>query len=211
MLDVHAPHEGIYGFRDFLIHLLTITIGLLIALGLEACVEWFEHRHLEHEADANIRQELHDNSKELSNVRAEIVTERENLRTLLKFLQARILNQASDIHQFSLEYDLGTLQDASWRTASATGALSFMEYQHVKRYAVAYLVQDEYARQQQETLDSFLELQSYFSDGSDPTKMPPAEAQVVTANVRHTLTHLKALDQFAYSLSKTYQEALAPR
>jgi hypothetical protein len=30
MLDVHPPHEKIHGFKDFLLHLLTITIGLLI-------------------------------------------------------------------------------------------------------------------------------------------------------------------------------------
>jgi hypothetical protein len=28
MLDVHAPHERVHGFRDFLVHLFTITIGL---------------------------------------------------------------------------------------------------------------------------------------------------------------------------------------
>ena len=39
MLDVHPPHEKMHGFKDFLLHLLTITIGLLIALGLEGCVE----------------------------------------------------------------------------------------------------------------------------------------------------------------------------
>lgn len=32
MLEVHPPHHSISGWRDFLLHLLTITIGLLIAL-----------------------------------------------------------------------------------------------------------------------------------------------------------------------------------
>ena len=39
MLDVHAPEHGIHGMRDFFVHLLTITAGLLIALALEAGVE----------------------------------------------------------------------------------------------------------------------------------------------------------------------------
>ena len=46
MLDVHPPHEKVHGFKDFLLHILTITIGLLIALSLEGCVEWRHHRHL---------------------------------------------------------------------------------------------------------------------------------------------------------------------
>jgi hypothetical protein len=41
MLDVHSPHEPIIGWKDFLLHLFTITIGLLIALSLEGTVEWF--------------------------------------------------------------------------------------------------------------------------------------------------------------------------
>ena len=47
MLDVHPPHEKVHGFKDFLLHILTITIGLLIALSLEGCVEWRHHRHLD--------------------------------------------------------------------------------------------------------------------------------------------------------------------
>ena len=39
MLDVHPPHEKMHGFKDFLLHLFTITIGLLIALGLEGYAE----------------------------------------------------------------------------------------------------------------------------------------------------------------------------
>ena len=35
MLDAHAPHGRIHGWRDFLIHIVAIAIGLLLALGLE--------------------------------------------------------------------------------------------------------------------------------------------------------------------------------
>jgi hypothetical protein len=39
MLDVHPPHEPAHSWRDILIHLATITIGLFIALSLEGRVE----------------------------------------------------------------------------------------------------------------------------------------------------------------------------
>ncbi len=35
-MEVHPPHQPIHTVRDFLLHIFTITIGLLIALGLEA-------------------------------------------------------------------------------------------------------------------------------------------------------------------------------
>lgn len=110
MLDVHSPHERIHGFRDFLLHLLTITIGLLIALGLEGCVEWSHHRHLRQEADANLHQEIRDNKKELAETRSSIANERENLINVLKFLEARSLNQHYNIHRLSLNFNLATLR-----------------------------------------------------------------------------------------------------
>ncbi|MES2392286.1 MAG: hypothetical protein V4555_11640 [Acidobacteriota bacterium] len=47
MLDVHPPHEASHTWRDFFIHIATICVGLLIAIGLEQSVEAL-HRHHEH-------------------------------------------------------------------------------------------------------------------------------------------------------------------
>jgi hypothetical protein len=45
MLDVHPPHNPPPTWRDFLIHIATIVIGLLIAIGLEQTVEAIHHHH----------------------------------------------------------------------------------------------------------------------------------------------------------------------
>ncbi len=45
MLDVHPPHEAAHTWKDFFIHVGTICVGLLIAIGLEQTVEFFHHRH----------------------------------------------------------------------------------------------------------------------------------------------------------------------
>ena len=45
MLDVHPPHAPTHTWRDFFIHIATITVGLLIAVGLEQAVEFLHHRH----------------------------------------------------------------------------------------------------------------------------------------------------------------------
>ena len=46
MLDVHPPHKAIHGTGEFLLHLFTITIGLLIAVGIEGAVERHHHTEL---------------------------------------------------------------------------------------------------------------------------------------------------------------------
>jgi hypothetical protein len=64
MLDVHPPHHPVHAWRDFFIHIATIVVGLLIAVGLEQTVEHFHHRHqlkeLREGIVADARQSLHD-------------------------------------------------------------------------------------------------------------------------------------------------------
>jgi cold shock CspA family protein len=57
MLDVHAPHENVHTWKDFFIHITTITIGLLIAIALEQTVEYLHHRHQAKEMADNLRAE----------------------------------------------------------------------------------------------------------------------------------------------------------
>ena len=45
MLDVHPPHETVHTWKDFFIHIATICVGLLIAVGLEQTVEAVHHHH----------------------------------------------------------------------------------------------------------------------------------------------------------------------
>jgi hypothetical protein len=61
MLDVHAPHEVVHTWKDFFIHIATIAVGLLIAIGLEQTVEYFHHRHQAREMAEMLREESNNN------------------------------------------------------------------------------------------------------------------------------------------------------
>jgi len=50
MIEVHPPHQGVDTRGQFFIHIAAITIGLLIAIGLEQTVVYFHHRHQLQEA-----------------------------------------------------------------------------------------------------------------------------------------------------------------
>jgi len=57
MIDVHpAPHAALSP-REFLIHIATIVIGIIIAIGLEQAVETIHHRHQGERLEAALRQE----------------------------------------------------------------------------------------------------------------------------------------------------------
>jgi hypothetical protein len=57
MLDVHPPHESIHTWRSFFIHIVTIVIGLLIAVSLEQTVEFFHHRHQREQLEAALQRD----------------------------------------------------------------------------------------------------------------------------------------------------------
>jgi len=58
MIDIHPAHHAASTWRDFFIHIATIVIGLLIAIGLEQSVELVHRHHQAREARENIRQEI---------------------------------------------------------------------------------------------------------------------------------------------------------
>ncbi len=66
MLDVHPPHHAANTLRDFLIHIVTIVIGLLIAIGLEQGVEMLHERHSIRESHDALQREYEENAQRLT-------------------------------------------------------------------------------------------------------------------------------------------------
>ncbi len=137
-MDIEPPHHPIETKRDFFIHLFTITCGLLIALSLESLVEWGHHRALVREARENIRREIEHNretaTEDSENLKKDVALFQANLsaeRTLRDNRKARGLTISSS-------FSWNSTNDSAWRTARDTGALAYMPYGEVQRYADVY-------------------------------------------------------------------------
>jgi hypothetical protein len=63
MLDVHPPHEAAHTWKDFFIHIATIVVGLLIAVGLEQMVEALHHHEQVQHARESLSAEREKNRK----------------------------------------------------------------------------------------------------------------------------------------------------
>jgi hypothetical protein len=137
-LDVHPPHGPIRSWKDFTLHLLTITIGLLIALTLEAAVQAMHHRHMVKEARANLRREIIENQRLYT----------QNLRSL----QAKMVQLQQDIDQlrelragktpehFDLQwsFDWNGFVESAWTSARDIGAVGYMQSEVVEEYSGLY-------------------------------------------------------------------------
>jgi hypothetical protein len=141
MLDVHAPHKAIHGTGEFFLHLLTITVGLLIAVGIEGAVTRHEHRKLAHEAaetmTAEIRRNL-DNTKNAVHMIEEQQARMDANLAVLAQIQDDPKSTASQDAHIDASYGGTNFESTAWRTAQATGALSYMPYEQAQRFSGIY-------------------------------------------------------------------------
>ncbi len=210
MLDVHPPEHGIHGVRDFFLHLFTITIGLLIALGLEAGAEAIHHRHQREEAEAMIRQELRDNRATLVKVQTDTASEINNLHLALAFVQDLRSGKKDDPRGIKLGFHSEPLQSAAWVSASATGALSYMPYEEVQRFATAYHEQQDYEDAAERALGHYEVLGTYTDTITDPRDLKPQDIETSIADLRLALSDLAAMSDFGRGTLRTYDDALKP-
>ncbi len=144
MLDVHLPHKGIKGFSEFLIHLFTITVGLLIAVQIESCVEWRHHLHLAEEAREALRAEIEHNLTGLKAAQPGLKAWREQIDADFEVMQ-RIQEHPNDLKaqhtKLAVHFSYISLPDTAWRTAQSTGALAYMPYEEAEQYSSIYQTQ----------------------------------------------------------------------
>jgi hypothetical protein len=137
-LDVHPPHGPIRSWKDFTLHLLTITIGLLIALTLEAAVQSLHHRHMVRDARANLRREIVENQKlyteNLQNLQAKLVQLEQDID------QLRELRAGKTPEHFDIQWSFAFngFVDSAWTSARDIGAVGYMQPEVVEEYSSLY-------------------------------------------------------------------------
>jgi len=153
---VHAPHHSIEGWRDFFIHLITISVGLLIAVGIEGCVELHREHKLVREARETMREEIQHNSDKMKEAVVTLDKQMETMKkniAVLTRIQENPKDKAAQDAQINADFSIIGLRETAWKTAQTTGALSYMPYAEAQRYSDVYGAQKELLDQQNKILD----------------------------------------------------------
>ena len=142
MLDVHPPHESVHTWRDFFIHIATIVIGLLIAVGLEQTVEAIHHRHQVSDTRAALQREQRQNIRRFAVQTRWFHELTPSLRTnlaILVFLRSHPhAPPAAWPGQFYWGSSTMPYSDAAWKTAQQDGVVEHMPQEEVQRFADIY-------------------------------------------------------------------------
>jgi hypothetical protein len=211
VIDVHPPHEPIHGWRDFFIHLSTITIGLLIALSLEGCVEWQHHRHLVHEAEASLRTEIQQNSQAVQETLVGLHKQQEALVKDVVILKYIMKNKKPPADSgMAINFNIRSLNNVSWKTAQSTGALSYIPYDVAQDYGDIYTTQDELeVAEQQAARDTIVSVGPFINSGKDDPDPTGGQAEPTIRKIEILQGQLILVKSLAETLDGQYKKFLA--
>ncbi len=210
-MEIHPPHGPIKSLREFAVHLLTITIGILIALGLEGLLQWQHHRTLVHEAEANIAAEIQGNAGQLKIGRNDLQDSETQLERMVDVIHRMERDRKARTDQVIFNWTVIELHQTSWATAGATGAVAYMGYGEANRYTRIYDLQEEYMSLQRRAFESSLGVQALATLlGRDSRTLSDAELSHAEGAVGLALANARALEKVGQVLARQY-ERFQPR
>ena len=176
-MEIHAPEGPVHSFKDFLIHISIVTLGILIALGLEGLREAVHNRHLVRETRENVHTEM-----ELTLQRAHLECD-----SVLRYHESidRLVSAMPTLAKQHPEQFLSTLNAESnhgyflaansWEAALSTGVLAHMPTAEVSAYAYAAQAVRRYSALQDQVKLAETRTKSYA--GAHPQPMPDQVTQ----------------------------------
>jgi hypothetical protein len=179
MLDVHAPHATVHTWTDFFIHLATIVIGLLIAVGLEQLVERAHDHYKVRETREALQREREANGKDLitnaHNWRWEMAEFRNNAM-VLDYIQHH-----PDESQTSLPGDLRWVQvpifsnHAVWDAAQQNGVIRLLPLDEANSEQVLYQYLQTLTEQGMAAWNAINDARRFALLDPDPTHLSPQQ------------------------------------
>lgn len=142
MLEVHPAHHAASSWKDFFIHIGTIVLGLLIAIGLEQAVEYLHHRREVAEVREELRGERETNktsfASETTHWRWE-TAELENNLVVLAYLQKHAGAPDEKLPGSLVWFHASTSHSqAAWDAAKNSGVTSLLSREEVEKYEDIY-------------------------------------------------------------------------
>ena len=217
MLDVHPPHEAVHTWRDFFIHIATIVIGLLIAIGLEQTVEALRHRHERRQLQADLIIEAR-NNLELMKLDVKYFDRLDPIvGALRKDAATYLAHPGSAPHPVVLAQAIdgrGTLfPDAPvWNTARADGTIGLLPRSQAALYDLVYgqqLVMEGSYRVHDDAISQLLNFAFRFTaDPKSPidlARLSPADrAEYIRllGNLQGALTRFRYLTSLALQITE---------
>jgi hypothetical protein len=205
-MEIHAPEGPTHSFKDFAIHIVIVTIGILIALGLEGLREtWREHKAIS-EARESFDQELHLDQRFLALEVAAVGKANDDLKRIeadlpvLSKTPAELTKRVMDIKPGFYFF-----RTTAWESAVASGVLAHMNHEEVSRYADVYLSIRNYQDAQKASIPVWLAVQAFYLSHHT---LSPAEQAAGEEKLQSFQLEMTILDHLSGEFSGGLNSAL---
>lgn len=174
-MEVHPPDHPILTWRQFFVHMATIVLGLLIAIGLEQSVEWMHHRHQRHQLEDDMRDEAENNIRVIDEDYALLTKEMDDLRTMRKAVrEAGVVDgyvtvaapRGTDVSQVD---EMTSPSRGTWAVAKTAGYVALLSKERARVYTRLDFEAEQELKAEDAANAIYTEMISKVSDASDAT------------------------------------------
>jgi len=139
MLDIHAPHEGIHSLNQYLLHMSTVVLGILIAIGLEQSVEAMHRAHERQELRESLQRDTDEAIRAAKNGEDADVPAIEWLNARRALIEDALATHPTLRDPVPRAPHVESVQpaDPAWNAAKSSGMLSLLTQDEVEVYSLA--------------------------------------------------------------------------
>lgn len=190
-MELHAPGGPVRSLKDFFVHIGVVTLGILIALGLEQLVEAHHRSQLARTAVAGFHSELAYNERQVKEMQSQVADLQAKVEKAIAQLSSVAVSGASEPPIVYPGFSFEGVPTAAWDTAVATQALNEMPFDAVTRYAQAYGTLRLFAETESQTLGLWKDLRRF---GTDPAILSKEQRAALIFELRRYANALTVVE-----------------
>jgi hypothetical protein len=195
-MEIHAPSGPTQSFKDFAIHILIVTIGILIAFGLEGVRESWRESKAVAEARLSLQEQLRFNQQQLVQELVMVKKANSDLDRVLAHLSELAKTPAvlrTQVMNISLGFHF--FMTTAWDSALASGVLAHMDRAELLRFDDPYTSIKNYQDAEKLTLPDSISVNAYFGSrrSFSPGELTTAEEKLRSLRIKtEALEHVGA-------------------
>ncbi len=191
MLDVHPPHNPTHTWKDFFIHIATIVVGLLIAVGLEQTVEFIHHRKEVRETREALRLELERNHRAYAGSITEFNRQSAALANnllVLDYIAHHPRATRAELPGILVWHAIpSSFADSAWKSAQQSNVTALMPQDEVRSLSSLYVLIDNANHYFDDIWPRIVHARLYAMLDPDPTHLSPDQLRQEIDDTRAAL------------------------
>jgi hypothetical protein len=207
-MDIHPPEHPIRSLRDFGMAILTVTCGIIIALGLEGALQKHHDRVLADSARAEFRAEISENRRNIQGQIQEAVPIFDWMQLAVTAAKARLAHQPNQFPAPLASRSFPHLPQNAWDTALATQAIAHMSFSEVRALSTVYAQQTALNDVIARARDQWITLASY-GDTSALAALPDETVRKGTGDLLVAYGYTATIVDSEKHLLESYDKAMA--